>query len=252
MQKLGTMNQSKDENDDSSLRALLTAAGYRQGIAVVTFRGCQLFLGLLLLGMMAVIPKQLLGFPSTLGLLTVYVGAGCLGYYSPRVWLQGVVARRQAEIGRGLPDVLDLLVICVEAGLGLDMAIDRVTTSIKSVHKALGEELQLLTLELRAGVARVTALRNLAKRTSVLELRSLVAVLVQTERFGTSIAQALRVQSDVMRTERQLKAEESAAKLPVKLMIPLIFFIFPVVFIIVLGPALLGVARTLLPALAQH
>ena len=252
IQQLGALNQSKDQEDNSSLAAMLTAAGYRQGLAVATFRGAQLFFGLLLLGVVAVTPKQLLGFPSTLSLLALHVGAGCLGYYAPRVWLQGVMSRRQTEIANGLPDVLDLLVICVEAGLGLDMAIDRVTTSIKSVHKALGEELQLLTLELRAGVTRVSALRNLARRTNVLELRSLVAVLVQTERFGTSIAQALRVQSDVMRTERQLKAEEAAAKLPVKLMIPLIFFIFPVLFIIVLGPALLGVARTLLPALVKH
>lgn len=250
--KLGMMNQSKDEEDNASLASLLRAAGYRHAGTAVTFRGVQLLLGLLLLSVIALVPKGLLGFPSTLSLLALYVGCGCLGYFAPRVWLQAAVAARQTEIARGLPDALDLLVICVEAGLGLDMAIDRVTTSIKSVHAALGEELQLLTLELRAGVPRVVALRNLAKRTSVLELRSLVAVLVQTERFGTSIAQALRVQSDVMRTERQLKAEEAAAKLPVKLMIPLIFFIFPVLFIIVLGPALLGVARTLLPALGKH
>ena len=140
----------------------------------------------------------------------------------------------------------------MEAGLGLDQAIARVGEDVNKAHPALGDELNILSLELRAGVQRQEALRNLANRTNLDEVRNLVALLVQTDRFGTSIGQALRVHSDSMRTTRRLRADELAAKLPVKLLIPLMFFIFPSMFIVTVGPAIIRGIRVLLPALAGH
>jgi len=181
-----------------------------------------------------------------------YVLAVGAGYYAPAVWLRNTISRRQQTIMHALPDALDLMVVCVEAGLGLDQAINRVADEIKLAHKELSEELHLLGLELRAGVARVDALRNLSRRIPIDEIKSLIALLVQTDRFGTSIGQALRVHSDAMRISRQMKAEERAAKIPVKLLLPLILFIFPSVFIAILGPGVIRIIRTLLPALGQH
>jgi tight adherence protein C len=142
------------------------------------------------------------------------------------------------------------MVVCVEAGLGLDQAIGRVSQEVSRTHPELGDELNVLTLELRTGISRQEALKNLARRTDLEELGNLVAMLVQTDRFGTSIGQALRVYADSMRTTRRLKAEELAAKLPVKLLLPLIFFIFPSLIVVTVGPAAIRMARILLPAMA--
>jgi tight adherence protein C len=145
---------------------------------------------------------------------------------------------------------LDLMVVCVEAGLGLDQAIGRVGEEVGRSHPALSDELNLLAMELRTGVSRQEALRNLALRTDLEEVRNLVALLIQTDRFGTSIGQALRVHADSMRTTRRLKAEELAAKLPVKLLFPLVFFIFPSMFIVIIGPAAIKMVRIIFPAMA--
>jgi tight adherence protein C len=142
------------------------------------------------------------------------------------------------------------MVVCTEAGLGLDQAIGRVGQEVKYAHPALGDELNILAQELRTGVQRQEALRNLAHRTNLEEVKNLVALLVQTDRFGTSIGQALRVHADSMRTSRRLRAEELAAKLPVKLLLPLIFFIFPSMFIVTIGPACIRMVRVLFPALS--
>jgi len=144
---------------------------------------------------------------------------------------------------------LDLMVVCVEAGLGLDQAITRVGEEVKRTHPALSDELNLLAMELRTGVSRQEALRNFAHRTDLEEARNLVALLVQTDRFGTSIGQALRVHADAMRSTRRLRAEELAAKLPVKLLFPLIFFIFPSMFIVLLGSAVIQMVRVLFPTM---
>jgi tight adherence protein C len=144
----------------------------------------------------------------------------------------------------GLPDGLDMLVVCVEAGMGLDAAINRVGEEMKASNKVLSDELKLVTLELRAGKHRQEALRNLAQRTDLEDLSSLVSLLVQTDKFGTSIAQALRVYSDSMRTKRYQRAEEIAAKIAVKLTFPLILFIFPSLFVVILGPAMIRIYRT--------
>ena len=199
--------------------------------------------------LVVLIPAKVLGFPSTGQLIFYYVSAAACGYYAPSLWLRKTIARRQDALQRAIPDALDLMVVCVEAGLGLDQAIGRVGEEVKRTHPTLGDELNLLALELRTGVTRQEALRNLAHRTDLEEVRNLVAILVQTDRFGTSIGQALRVHADSMRTTRRLKAEELAAKLPVKLLLPLIFFIFPSMFIVTIGPACIRMVRVLFPAL---
>jgi len=160
-----------------------------------------------------------------------------LGYLLPDIWLRMKTSARKNKISKGVPDVLDLLVVCVEAGMGLDSAIYRVAQEIKLSNKVLGDELNILNLEIRAGKSREKALRNLSERIDIEDVRSLVTLLIQTEKFGTSIAQSLRVFSDSFRTKRYQKAEEIAAKLPVKLMLPLIFFIFPSLFVVIMGPA---------------
>lgn len=180
------------------------------------------------------------------------VAAPALGFIAPRFWLKRRVGARSQRIRLSLPDVLDLMVICVEAGLGLDQAIQRVALELKPVHPDLCGELDLLVLEMRAGVPRATALRNLTERCDVDDLRALSAVLIQTDRFGTSVSQALRVHSDSLRTERRQRAEEAAAKLSIKMLPALALFVFPAVMIVVLGPAVIAIVRHLGPILAAQ
>ncbi|HSD29832.1 MAG TPA: type II secretion system F family protein, partial [Vicinamibacteria bacterium] len=155
--------------------------------------------------------------------------------------------RRQQRIQLALPDALDLQVVCVEAGLGLDQSLRRIAQEFRATHPDLSDELQFLGFELNAGKPRAEALRNLARRTDVEDLRSLVAVLIQTDRFGTGIADSLRVFSDSLRTKRRQRAEEFAAKMGVKMIPPLFIFILPATFIVVVGPAVVGIAQGLLP-----
>jgi len=245
-------NQPSDAEETKATRRLLVTAGYRSRKAPVFFIGSKLLLAVVLVVLFAMIPVKLLGFPSTTTLLFYYVCLAACGYYAPSVWLKHMIAARQDTLQRAIPDALDLMVVCVEAGLGLDQAIGRVGQEVSQAHPALGDELNLLSQELRTGVQRQAALRNLAHRTDLEEVRNLVALLVQTDRFGTSIGQALRVHADSMRTRRRLKAEELAAKLPVKLLFPLICFIFPSMFIVTIGPACIRMMRVLFPALAGH
>jgi tight adherence protein C len=184
--------------------------------------------------------------------LAIYVGAASAGYFSPMLWLRYATNRRKEKLLEAFPDALDLMVVCVEAGLGLDAAISRVSGEIRFAHKELAEEFNLVSLELRTGLSRAEALKNLSRRIDLEEVGSLVALLVQTDKFGTSIGLSLRVHSDAMRVNRQLRAEELAAKLPVKMLFPLVFFIFPSLFVIVVGPAAIKIARTLMPSLGGH
>lgn len=167
-----------------------------------------------------------------------------LGLFLPDVWLRGKTTRRRERLVKGFPDALDLLVVCVEAGMGLDAAIHRVGEEMGLSNPELSAELKLLNLELRAGKPRHSALRNLAERTNVDEVNSLMTLLIQTDRFGTSVAQALRVFSDGFRTTRYQKAEEFAAKIGTKLIFPLVLFIFPSMLIVMLGPVAIQVRRT--------
>jgi tight adherence protein C len=179
------------------------------------------------------------------------VVALALGYLFPDMFLTWRVNARQAKIRRGLPDGLDLLVICVESGLGLDQAMMKVAQELKITHHELSEELQLVNLEMRIGKTRIEALRELARRTGLEDIKSLVAMLVQTDRFGTSVAQSLRVFSDDLRTKRRQRAEEMSAKTTVKMVPPLIFFIFPALMVVILGPAVITLLRQLMPALQR-
>jgi tight adherence protein C len=185
----------------------------------------------------------------TLSLLFYVLGAAATGYYLPNILLRNLIARRQREIFESFPDALDLMTVCVEAGLAMDAALARVASEISLKSRILSDELHLVTLELRAGNSKEKALRNLALRTGVEDVDSLVAMLIQSERFGTSIADALRVHSDMLRTKRRQRAEEQAAKIALKLLFPLIFFIFPSLLVILMGPAFVQIYRVLLPTM---
>jgi tight adherence protein C len=195
--------------------------------------------------------------PIILALLTIwYFGLGrglifaafaaALGYAAPGFWLANRTAARQKQIRNGLPDALDLLIVCVEAGSAIDQAIVKASEELAQPYPALAEELRLITTETRAGKSRLEAFKNFASRTGVDDVRALVAMLVQTDRFGTSIAQALRTHANVSRTKRRQRAEERAAKLGVKLVFPLVFFLFPAMYVVVLGPAIIKIMQTLL------
>jgi tight adherence protein C len=175
------------------------------------------------------------------------VGIPALGFFLPRFILKRKIRTRQHRITLALPDALDLTVICVEAGLALDQAMMRVGEDLHHAHPELSDEFHLVNLEMRAGKPRSEALRNLAARTGVDDLRALVATLVQTDRFGTSVAQALRVHSDSLRTERRQRAEEAAAKTTIKMVIPLVLFVLPSIIFVTLGPAIIQLVRTLSP-----
>lgn len=243
------MNQPSNVDEVRATRRRLITAGYRSGKAPVFFTGAKLLLAVLMTALIALVPVKLLGFPTFSNLVFYYVLAATCGYYAPVVWLRKAIAQRKDALQRAIPDALDLMVVCVEAGLGLDQAITRVGEEVKRTHLALSDELNLLAMELRTGVSRQEALRNFAHRTDLEEARNLVALLVQTDRFGTSIGQALRVHADAMRTTRRLRAEELAAKMPVKLLFPLVFFIFPSMFIVLLGSAVIQMIRVLFPTM---
>ena len=238
-----TADLSGDPRHASPLRQQLIHAGYREPSAVAIYWGAKLALtvGLGLLGFLVV---QTFTGDGARALLAGGWGAG-LGWVGPSLRVRSRARARQKEIQRALADALDLMVVCVEAGLALNQALVRVAEEIRHVSQVTSDELTLVNLEIRAGVPRDEALRNLGDRTGVADLQSLVAMLVQTDRFGTSIAQALRVHSDTMRTKRRQRAEEAAAKTTIKLVFPLAFCIFPALFVVILGPALISIYRTL-------
>jgi tight adherence protein C len=186
--------------------------------------------------------------PNTFLLLLMVLAA--IGYFLPNAVLARKISLRKREIFESFPDAIDLMTVCVEAGLGLDAALSRVGEEMHLTSPTLAEELHLVNLELRAGSTRERALRNLALRTGVDEVDMLVAMLVQADRFGTSVADSLRVHSDSLRTKRRQRAEEAAAKIPVKLLFPLIFCIFPSMLLVLLGPAFISIYRVLLPTMA--
>ena len=173
------------------------------------------------------------------------IGAG-IGYALPGFWLANRTAARKKRIHNGLPDALDLMIVCVEAGSALEQAIVKTTDELSLAHPDLAAELRTVHTELKAGKPRIEAFRNLASRTGVDDVRALVAMLVQTDRFGTSVAQALRTHAQVSRTKRRQEAEEKAAKLGVKLVFPLVFLLFPALYIVVLGPAIIRIMEFLL------
>ncbi len=233
----------------SSLRIRFMQAGLREASWPVMFFAAKTLLALLLPGLFMV--YQGLGSPQlTMNAnVLILLLLAALGYYLPNILLSIATDRRQRELTLALPDALDLMMVCVEAGLGLDAAMNRAAAEIGLRSRALSDELNLVALELRMGVKREQALRNLALRSGVDDISSFVAMLVQSDRFGTNVADALRIQADTMRTHRRLRAEETAAKIPLKLLFPLIFFIFPSLMLVLMGPAMISIYRVLLPTL---
>jgi len=239
LKKFGTVAPQSTKEMGKLQRKLVTA-GFRAHEAVAVFFGIRLACALLAF---AVTASPILFHPN----LPLALGACALGYLLPSMALGRLAKRRQHRIRLGLPDALDLLVVSVEAGLGLDQAIQRVGEELAFAHPDLSEELRLINFELRAGKGRVDALRNLAERTGVDDVISLVAMLVQTDKFGTSVAQSLRVHSDTVRTKRRQRAEEAAAKTGVKMVFPLVFCIFPAIWVVTIGPAAIKFVQILFP-----
>lgn len=222
----------------------LVRAGIRSRDSVLVFYGLQVTVFFLLL-LTAAVLGYLVQNPILTVLLCLFGGAAL-----PDIWLSRRTATRQLAIQHALPDAMDLAVISMEAGLGLDQTLMRIAREFETVHPQLSEEFRLHNLEMNLGRTRIQSFRNLAERTGVADLRALVAILIQTDRFGTSIADALRTFADTLRTKRRQRAEEKAAMLPVKMIIPMLLFIFPGVGVVILGPALLSIINNLLPALA--
>ncbi|WP_090873320.1 type II secretion system F family protein [Paraburkholderia diazotrophica] len=242
----------KEGWEHSALRTKFMHAGWRSASAPGVFFAAKTALVIALpLVCLAVAGPYLSNQKNHLLLLLLLVLAS-LGYYLPNITLSRRVRQRQQTIFEDFPDALDLLTVCVEAGLGLDAALMKVADEMHVKSRTLSDELQLLLLELRAGMSKETALKNLARRTGVEEIDVLVAMLIQAERFGTSMGDSLRVHSDNLRLKRRLKAEEAAGKIAVKLLFPLIFCIFPTLMLVLLGPAFIQVLRVLLPTMAGH
>jgi tight adherence protein C len=223
----------------------MVRAGYRNPEAIMTIRGLKVLL-----------PIAMVGLAFFTGLYRVnpvfiVLMAAVLGYLIPEMWVLWRVSVRQKRLRRALPDGLDLLVICVEAGLGLDQAFMKVSEELQIAHPELSDELHLVNLEMRIGKTRLDALRELARRTGLEDIKSLVAMLIQTDRFGTSVAQSLRVYSDELRVKRRQRAEEMSAKTSVKMVPPLVFFIFPALMVVILGPAVITLIRQMMPALSR-
>jgi tight adherence protein C len=247
---MGTILKPKKEEELSHLRKTFLKAGYRGEDATLFFFGIKAFLAILFFVAFFLMKLYVFKTMKPFYFMFFSVLSLLIGLYLPNLWLKLKIASRKEKIQQGLPDALDLMVVCVEAGTGLDAAINRVGEEMKLSNKVLSEEFRLLNLELRAGKQRHDALRNLALRTDLEDVSSLVTLLIQTERFGTSIGQALRVHADSMRTRRYQRAEEIAQKMPVKLIFPLVLFIFPALLVVVLGPAIISIFRALLPSMA--
>jgi tight adherence protein C len=236
---------------DSPIRLRFMHAGIRTASAPMAYFGLKTVLALAVPALAYVLMAVAGRMPSgSYMLMFVLLLAATLGYYLPNLILWRLVFLRQREIFENFPDALDLMTVCMEAGLGTEAALNRVADDMVHKSEALSDELRLVNLELRAGAARERALRNLATRTGVEEVDGFVSMIIQAERFGTSIAKSLRIHSDMLRTRRRQRAEEAAAKIALKLLFPLIFFIFPTLLLVLLGPAFIQIFRVLLPAMA--
>lgn len=223
----------------------MVRAGYRNASAMSAMRGLRILMPVLFV---------VLSIASGIYRVQVFfvpLLAAIAGYLVPDLWLMWRVQARQHRLRLALPDALDMLVICVEAGLGLDQALLRVAQELRITHPELSEELQLVNMEMRVGKTRLEAMRELGRRTGVEDIKALVAMLIQTERFGTSIAQSLRVHSDDLRIKRRQRAEEMSAKTTVKMVPALVLFIFPALMVVILGPAVITLMRQFLPTLTR-
>lgn len=227
----------------SHQRQLFFQAGFRGAHTMAAFMGFKI-IGAAALAAAGTLWRFLAPVASKpLEAMLLVVAMALLGWYLPDIVLRLRIAHRKELLLDGFPDALDLMVVCVEAGMGLDAAVNRVGEEMRISNPTISEEFRQLSLELRAGKMRRDALHDLAVRTGLDELSGFASLLIQTDRFGTSVAQALRVHSDSVRVKRALRAEEMAAKLPVKLVFPLVFFIFPSIFVVIVGPAAINIIR---------
>jgi tight adherence protein C len=240
LERVGALFARADQNGG---RERMVHAGFRDPKALAIYWGVRLTLAAAL-GIAGFLVGPVLSGSVVRGML-IALWCAALGWVAPAFYVGSRVKARQKEIQLTLPDALDLLVVCVEAGLALNQALVRVAEEIKHVSKLTSEQLSLVNLEIRAGSPRAEALRSLGERTGVSDIKSLVAMLIQTDRFGTSVAQALRVHADTLRIKRRQRAEEAAAKTTIKLVFPLVLFVFPALFAVILGPALITIYRTL-------
>jgi len=222
----------------SRMRTRFLRAGLRRASYPALFWGAKFMLMAgLSMGFFLARAAGVVTFEKTNSVLVIALFIATSGFYLPDVWLHLHITKRKRSIFEGIPDALDLLVVCVEAGMGLDAAMNRIAEEMEFSNPELSDELRIYNLEMRAGKPRQEALNHLATRIDLDDFSSLVTLLIQTDKFGTSLAQALRIYSDTFRLKRYIRAEELAAKLPTLLMIPLILFIFPALFVVILGPA---------------
>jgi len=231
--------------DVTVMQRRLIRAGFRGPNALKVLYGAKVLLGVgLPLVVTALIANSSAEATNKFGAV---LGAVAVGFFGPNEYVRMVAKRRQRQVARGLPNALDLMVVCVESGLGLDQAILQVAKELEHAHPEITEEFTLVNLELKAGKRRVEALRNLTERTACEDLKKLVAVLIQADRFGTGIAQSLRAHADYMRVQSRQIAEEKAAKLGVKLVFPIFFCILPSLFVVTVGPVVMKIMRELIP-----
>jgi tight adherence protein C len=244
LQALGQHAPVSPQDAQTARRALM-AAGYRAESAVALLYGIKLIMAVALAILSIVFRDRITANPVLR--IVLPVAATAAGYWIPGFLLERKATKRQETLRLSLPDGLDLMVVSVEAGLGLDQALQNVGRELAVAHPELSDELSLVTLEMRAGKRRAEALRNLAQRTGESELRKLTAILIQSDRFGTSMAEGLRTHSEFMRTRRRQEAEERAAKVGVKLVFPIFFFVLPSILVVAAGPGILQVFKYLFP-----
>jgi tight adherence protein C len=225
--------------DNGRTSMLLIRAGYRQPESILVYQGAKVVVPILLV--LLILFTGAYRFNPVL----VFMIAGIAGFVAPDFWLTSRIRSRQKNIVAGLPDALDLLTVCVEAGMGLDQSIHRVSQEMNLSCPELSEELRLMNMEARFGKSRAESMRDMAVRTGVEDVKTAVAMLIQTDRFGTDLAKALRVHSMTMRVKRRQRAEELASQTSVKMVPALVFFIFPAMFVVILGPAVIALMRTL-------
>ena len=242
LERLGSTLKGQG-SDEAVTRSLLTHAGFRHPNAVTIYAGSRLLLASGLAAASFLVASVLGMNAGVILLLALYLAA--VGYMLPLLLVRSRVRRRQKEITLTLPDALDLLVVCVEAGLGLNQAFVRVAEEIHPLSELTATEFHLMNLDIRAGTPREDALRNLFSRTGVEDLRTLTNIMIQADRFGTSIANALRIHSETLRDKRRQRAEEAAAKTTIKMVFPLVLCIFPAMFVVLLGPGMIQVIEAL-------
>jgi tight adherence protein C len=244
IRKIGTMLPVSPK-DAGVIQRKMTRAGIRNPKALQIFYGSKAILGLTMPLLMSLAVAGSPAEPSNK--VMAVLAAAAVGFFGPNEYVRMRTKKRNKQIRRGLPNALDLLVVCVESGLGLDQALVQVAKDLERAHPEISEEFGMVNLELKGGLRRIDALRNLAERSNVEDLKKLVAVLIQADRFGTGVAQSLRAHADYMRVQARQVAEEKAAKLGVKLVFPIFFCILPSLFVVTVGPMVVKIMRDLLP-----